>query len=102
MTKILLTAAAVATLALGACSKSTEQNAADTYNGAMNDTAVTTTEAVNDVDAATNDALDSAGNAMDSAGNHTASAADKMRAATGNAMNDAGDTMKDTGNSMAR
>jgi len=102
MTKYLLTAAAVATLALGACSKSTEQNASDTYNGAANDTAVTANEAVSDINAATNDAMMSAGNAMDSAANHTASAADKMRAATGNAMNDAGDEMKDTGNSMKR
>ena len=93
MTKYLLTAAAVATLALGACSKSTEQNAADTYNGAVNDTAVTTAEATNDVDAATNDALVSAGNAMDSAANHTESAADKMRASTANAMHDAGNTV---------
>jgi hypothetical protein len=93
MKKTLLAVAAVATLALGACSKSTEQNASDTYNGAVNDTAVTTDQAVNDVDAATNDALDSAGNAMDSAANHTESAADKMRASTANAMHDAGNAV---------
>lgn len=93
MTKILLTTAAIATLALGACSKSTEQNASEAFNGAVNDTAVTTSEATNDVEAATNDALDSAGNAMDSAANSTESAADKMRASTGNAMRDAGNSV---------
>lgn len=85
MKKIVLIAAAAASMGLAACSGN--DNAADEANTAETNLEATTDEAVTDVNAATTDALNAADSALDNAGE----AVENSAQAVGNAADAAAD-----------
>ena len=86
---------AVTALGLAACSERAQNESAQAGNAIAADTAATTSNAVEDVDAATDRALNSAENSLDRAGATLRNSGDAAADATGNAMVRAGEGLRD-------
>ncbi|MBW4331308.1 hypothetical protein KY084_10535 [Stakelama sp. CBK3Z-3] len=79
--KIVLPFAVVAALGVAGCSEKAQDESAEAGNAIAADVDATTSEAVNDIDAASDQAFGKAENAMDDAGNSLDNAGDDIDAA---------------------
>ena len=76
--KFALPLALVAAMGVAACSEKAQDESAEAGNAIAADTAATTSEAVNDIDAASDEAFGAAENSMSAAGNSIDNATDNV------------------------
>ncbi len=76
--KFALPLALVAAMGVAACSEKAQDESAEAGNAIAADTAATTSEAVNDVDAASDEAFGAAENSMNAVGNGIDNATDNV------------------------